>query len=84
MRSVDARARRAAVLFEIAAVADRYEQDTGPGSYGERLGDLLATADGVLLAYESVGVEGFNPAVLELAGRCLAWLEADAEAEQRQ
>jgi hypothetical protein len=78
MRSVDAQSRRAAVLFEIAARADRYEADVAPQSHGERFAGVLAMSDS--LAWESCA----RDPLLELAGRVLAWLEADAKAEQKR
>jgi hypothetical protein len=76
----DRHTRRAAVLFEVAAVADRYQQDTAPESHGERLADILKAADQLTVEWsrgEAV------MALRELAGRCVAWLEDDAREEQR-
>jgi hypothetical protein len=75
--SVDAGARRAAVLFEIAAPADLYEADVAPQSDGERFAGVLSLGDS--LSWEACA----RGPLLELAGRCLAWLEHDAMREQQ-
>lgn len=69
--------RRAALLDEVAAVADRYEQDTPPTTQQERYDGLTEC-----LAFVWPGAK--RPALYELAGRVLAWLEADAEAERKR
>ncbi len=74
---MDRKSRRAAVLFEIAAVADRYEQDTPPGSSSVRLAGVHEAARQVRLRSCP------RSQLLELAGRCLAWLEADAADAQK-
>jgi hypothetical protein len=62
---VDSVARRQAILFEVAAVATRYEQDTLGRDTDERWDDLYGLITGDM-----------SPSVLvELAGRCVAWLE---------
>jgi hypothetical protein len=75
----DARARRITIQYEIAARADRYEQDTAPQDEVERAQDVIAVADEVLTA---IG-DDLVPKLLELAGRVQAWLEAVAEQEQK-
>jgi hypothetical protein len=87
MTSVDAQSRRATVLFEIAAHADLYEADVAPETPGERLADVIAATDRLplrLQVMEDHGGEAMTPFLLELAGRVLAWLEADAEVEQKR
>jgi hypothetical protein len=76
--SVDAGARRAAVLFEIAAHADLYEADVAPDYPRERMANIKAAAD-------RVGMDslGRPKGLYELAGRVLAWLEHDAKQEQQ-
>jgi hypothetical protein len=84
VRSVDAQSRRTTVLFEIVAVADRYEQDQAPATSLERLKDLIKAEDKVGQAGWVFPPAPERSALLELAGRVLAWLEADAEAEQKR
>lgn len=72
MPDVDRDARRAAVLYEIAAVATRYEQDVTPPGHETRKTDLLMALDNVLRAYTD---DGHRASVTELAGRCVAFLE---------
>lgn len=72
--TVDSNARREAILFEISAVATRYEQDIAPATCHDRSEDLRTIMADVAYAAEwsprSVG-----PRTRELAGRCVAWLE---------
>jgi len=86
MVDIDAVARRAAVLFEICAHADLYEADCAPEAPGERLTDLMSSAEGVIEATLGDPQVPQQPgwALYELAGRVLAWLEADAETEQKR
>jgi hypothetical protein len=70
--TVDSNARRQAILFEVAAVATCYEQDTAPGDdEGLRTTHLYKSLEHV---DESSGDEVVS-AITEHAGRCVAWLE---------
>lgn len=73
--TVDSNARRQAILYEIAAVATRYEQDTAPGFGFERKTDLRDALEQLDHYYDMPGP------LIELAGRCVAWLE-NLEAEK--
>ena len=79
----DAQARRAAVLFEVAAVADRYEQDRAAEDEGAdvRLANILNVADRM---YALGAADVDTRTKLEMAGRLLAWLEVDAAQEQQR
>lgn len=88
--SVDSDARRQAILFEVAAVATRYEQDEAPGGERVRCGDLRAMLDHLELTVAVRGgplpvfqAEVRKAAVRELAGRCVAWLEHLSENEAK-
>lgn len=70
--TVDSVARRQAILFEIAAVAIRYEQDTAPDDdEGLRTTHLYKSMEHV----DESSDDALAPAITELAGRCVAWLE---------
>lgn len=69
--TVDSNARREAILFEISAVAIRYEQDSAPSDPRERRRDLKASLERVATDTPSAP----RAALTELAGRCVAWLE---------
>jgi hypothetical protein len=83
--TVDSNARRQAILFEVAAVATRYENDQAPATARERSADLRAQLEHLDLV-SLVAVEGSEhhyTSTLELAGRCVAWLEHLAENEAK-
>lgn len=71
MSSRDALARRTAVQREMTAVAARYESDTAPQAPGERHTGIIEAHDCLVLSDET----DLQYALLELAGRCQAWLE---------
>lgn len=74
--SADAQARRAAIQLEVTAVAVRYQSDTAPEAPGERTAGILQAVDYLAISDD---VTDQRYALLELAGRCQAWLE-DIEA----
>jgi hypothetical protein len=78
---VDRAARRATILFEIAAHADLYEADCAPRTSKARLADIHAQ----LLHVEFMEnlSTGSGSSRLEVAGRLLAWIEADAADAQQ-
>lgn len=78
--TVDSNARRQAILYEVAAVATRYEQDTACETPGERLAGVLGAADSVAVWGEHAADTAW---LVELAGRCVAWLEHLAEIEAK-
>lgn len=78
--TVDSNARRQAILFEVAAVATRYEQDITPEDAQTREIDLTMALETVHRAYSDAG---HRSAVTELAGRCVAWLEHLATTEAK-
>jgi hypothetical protein len=77
--TVDSNARRQAILFEVAAVATRYEQDAAPESLNARLMGIAEAHNRLCLSL----MRGRVAAVTELAGRCVAWLEHLAEMEAK-
>lgn len=73
----DRSASREAILFEIAAVATRYEQDTPPDDDEQREMDIAAMwgIPPEVVAHHASGRSRTRRSLLELAGRCVAWLE---------
>jgi hypothetical protein len=77
----DTAARRATIFFELAAVADRYTMDQAPESHGERLADLLHAVDRLQVEWShGSGV----PALREVGGLVLSWLEDESRTEQQR
>lgn len=78
--STDTQARRTAIQHEVTAVAVRYESDTAPETPGERFADIAALGDH-LTTWVFDGDPADPAVLLELAGRCQAWLEHIATTE---
>lgn len=71
--TVDSNARRQAILFEVAAVADRYEQDQAPEDTNWRVDDLRSVVLSINAKHDSP--EDLKWSLREAAGQLVAWLE---------